>query len=79
MFLNLCELYPETKSNLKELSLHKREIYMHFLNVVKKMKDTIKHSGVPRGIDSSRNKDNGRNMIQLSDRKQNNPKTEVLQ
>ena len=76
VFLDLCELYPETEEALKELSLHKREIYLHYLKTAKNMKDTIKHSGVPRGIDSRsglfRKKTaggagNARNLITLSD------------
>ena len=51
-FLDLCELYPETHVALKELSLYKREIYLHFLSTAKNVKDTLKSCGVPRGIDS---------------------------
>ena len=32
MFLDLCELFPQTQQALRELSLHKRDIYMHFLH-----------------------------------------------
>ena len=74
VFLDLCELYPETEEVLRELSLHKRDIYLHYLKTAKNMKETIKHSGVPRGIDSRAGlfrKQNsgalGRNVITLSD------------
>ena len=73
VFLELCELYPATHANLRELALHKREIYMHFLETVKQMKKNCIHSGVPRGIDSrrgqsrNRSKQFGKNAIQLSD------------
>ena len=72
VFLDLCELFPVTGELLKELSLHKRDIYLHYLKTVKNMKETLKHSGVPRGIDSRaglfrKNKKFGRNVITLSD------------
>ena len=52
ILLDLCELYPTTHQALIELAIQKRDIYMHFMNEVGRMKGITNQSGVPRGIDS---------------------------
>ena len=39
MFIDLCELYPKTHKRLKELALHKRDIYLHYMKAAKQIKD----------------------------------------
>ena len=38
-FTELCELYPKTHKRLRELALHKRDIYMHFMKKAKEIKN----------------------------------------
>ena len=52
VFLNLCEIYPNTHQSLIELAIMKRDIYMHYLDKVKESKKPMDASGVPHGIDS---------------------------
>ena len=55
-FMELCELYPDTYTNLKFRALERREIYLHYLN--REVADShreyaLRESGVPRAIESA--------------------------